>query len=432
MHYFRYSGNKLCCEGVAVESLVRKYGTPLFVYSQRTLAEHFQKLDRALAPIDHLICFAMKSNSNQAVLRTLADLGGGFDIVSEGELRRAMAAGGDPKKCVFAGVGKTEAEIEFALRQGVYSFNAESEPELARINRIAARLKKVAPVSVRVNPNVDAHTHAKITTGTYENKFGIAFEKIEAVYARASKLKNLRLRGLQMHIGSQLTSVQPFEEAVRKVLPLVTRLRDRYGLEFLSIGGGLGIVYNPALESGTPEWWKSSQAKNILTPEIYAERLLPLLKPLGLRILLEPGRFISGNAGILVTRVEYVKQTGEKNFLIVDAAMNDLIRPAFYEAYHEIVPLTRRGGKLINSDVVGPICESGDFFAQNRPLPKMGEGDYLALLSAGAYGFVMASNYNTRSLATEVLVNGTKSAVVRERQPVEEIWAREKLAPWQK
>ncbi|MDB6022740.1 MAG: lysA [Pedosphaera sp.] len=432
MHYFSYVGNKLYCESASVESLVRKYGTPLYIYSQRTLTEHYQKLDRALAPVDHLICYAMKSNSNQAVLRTLADLGGGFDIVSEGELRRAMAAGAEPGKCVFAGVGKTDAEIEFALRQGVYSFNAESEPELARINRIAARLKKIAPVSVRVNPNVDAHTHAKITTGTYENKFGIAFEKIEDTYARALKLKNLRLRGLQMHIGSQLTSVEPFEEAVRKVLPLVQRLKDRYKLEFLSIGGGLGIVYEPALESGSDAWWRTAKARSILTPAIYAERLMPLLKPLGLRILMEPGRFISGNAGILVTRVEYVKQTGKKNFLIVDAAMNDLIRPAFYEAYHEIVPVHRRNGKLISSDVVGPICESGDYFAKDRPLPKVGEGDYLALLSAGAYGFVMASNYNTRSLAAEVLVNGSRSAVVRERQPVKEIWAGEKTAPWQK
>jgi len=432
MHYFHYTGGKLYCEGVAVESLAKKFGTPLYVYSQRTLAEHFAKLDRALAPLDHLICFAMKSNSNQAVLRTLADLGGGFDIVSEGELRRAQAAGASAGKCVFAGVGKTESEIEFALRQGVYSFNAESEPELARINRIAARLKKIAPVSVRVNPNVDAHTHAKITTGTYENKFGIAIEKIEGVYARAAKLKNLRLRGLQMHIGSQLTSVQPFEEAVRKVAPLVRRLQEKHGLEFLSIGGGLGIVYDPALESGNAAWWQTPAGKKILTPELYAATLVPLLKPLGLRILLEPGRFISGNAGILVTRIEYVKRTGKKNFLIVDAAMNDLIRPAFYEAYHQIVPLKQRGGKLIPSDVVGPICESGDFFAKDRPLPKLGEGDHLALLSAGAYGFVMTSNYNTRSMAAEVLVSGKRAAVVRERQPVREIWAGEKLAPWQK
>ena len=431
MHYFRYVGNQLYCEGISVESLARSHGTPLYVYSQRTLTEHFQKLDRAMAPVDHLVCFAVKSNSNQAVLRTLADLGSGFDIVSEGELRRVMAAGGDPRKCAFAGVGKTEDEIAFALKQGVYSFNVESEPELERINRIAARLKKIAPVAVRVNPNVDAHTHAKITTGTYENKFGIAHEQVEGVYARASKLKNLRLRGFQMHIGSQLTSVEPFEMAVRKMLPLVERLTARHGLEFFSIGGGLGIVYNPALESGSEAWWQSPQAKTILTPVLYAARLVPLLKPLGLRILMEPGRFISGNAGILVTRIEYVKRTGEKNFLIVDAAMNDLIRPSFYDAYHEIVPLRRKGGKLISSDVVGPICESGDFFAKDRPLPPVGEGDYLALLSAGAYGFVMSSNYNTRSTVAEVLVSGRKSAVVRERQPVQEIWAGEKPAPWQ-
>src|SRR3974390_3507685 len=234
MHDFRYVGNELYCEGVAVETLARRFGTPLYVYSQRTLADHFQKLDRALAPVDHLVCFAVKANSNLAVLRTLADLGGGFDIVSGGELQRVIAAGGDPRQCVFAGVGKTEEEIAFALREGVYSFNAESEPELERINAIAARLKKVAPVAVRVNPDVEARTHKKITTGTYENKFGIAFEKIEGVYARASKLKHLRLRGLQMHIGSQITDVAPFEQAVRKVAPLAARLKAQHGIEFFS------------------------------------------------------------------------------------------------------------------------------------------------------------------------------------------------------
>lgn len=429
MHDFRYVGNQLYCEGVAVRTLAKKFGTPLYVYSQRTLTNHFQKLDRAMAPVDHLICFAIKSNSNRSVLRTLANLGGGFDIVSSGELQRVIAAGGDPRKCVFAGVGKTEAEIEFALRRGVYSFNVESEPELRRINRVAARLRKIAPVAVRVNPNVDAHTHAKITTGTYANKFGIAFEQIEGVYARASKLKNLRLRGLQMHIGSQLTTVSPFEQAVRKVIPLVQQLQQRHGLEFFSVGGGLGIVYQQALASGDAAWWQK-EGKKILTPEKYAARLVPLLKLLGMRILMEPGRFISGNAGILVTRVEYVKRTGKKNFVIVDGAMNDLIRPAFYDAYHEIVPLTRKGGATISSDVVGPVCESGDYFCKDRSLPKVGEGDHLALLSAGAYGFVMASNYNTRSLAAEVLVSGKKFAAVRERQPVEEIWAGEKAAPW--
>jgi diaminopimelate decarboxylase len=432
MHHFRYAGNKLFCEGVAVESLARKFGTPLYIYSQRTLTDHFQKLDAALSPVDHLVCFSVKSNSNLSVLRAIARLGGGFDIVSGGELWRVIAAGGDPRRCVFAGVGKTEAEIEFALRRNVYSFNAESEPELRRINRIAARLNKTAPVAVRVNPDITAHTHAKITTGTYENKFGIACEQVEGVYARAAGLKNLRLRGVQMHIGSQLTTVSPFEKAVRKVLPLVRRLQERYALEFFSIGGGLGIVYEPALASGAAGWWKSGAAREILTPEKYAARLLPLLKPTGLNILIEPGRFIVGNAGILVTRVEYVKRTGGKNFVIVDAAMNDLIRPAFYDAHHEIAPLTRRSGALVKSDVVGGICESGDYFCKDRPLPKVGEGDYLALLSAGAYGFVMASNYNSRPLAAEILVNGRRAAVARERQAVREIWSGEKIAPWLK
>src|SRR6266850_2656622 len=259
MHDFHYVGSKLFCEDVAVEALAKKFGTPLYIYSQHTLTEHFRKLDQAMSGVDHLVCFAVKSNSNQSVLRTLAELGSGFDIVSGGELQRVLAAGGDPKKCVFAGVGKTEAEIEFALKKGVYSFNAESESELDRINRVAARLKKVAPVAVRVNPDVEAHTHKKITTGTYENKFGIAYENIEDVYARASKLKNLSLRGLQMHIGSQITQVVPFEQAVRKTLPLVQRLKKRHRLEFFSIGGGLGIVYQPALASGPASWWKADQ-----------------------------------------------------------------------------------------------------------------------------------------------------------------------------
>jgi diaminopimelate decarboxylase len=432
MHDFRYVGSRLFCEGVAVESLARKFGTPLYVYSQRTLTENFQKLDAAMSPVNHLVCFSVKSNSNRSALRALANLGSGFDIVSGGELQRVIAAGGDPRRCVFAGVGKTEDEIEFALRQGIYSFNAESEPELQRINRVAARLKKIAPIAVRVNPGVDAYTHAKITTGTYENKFGIQFEQVEGVYARASKLKNLRLRGLQMHIGSQITEATPFEQAVRKVLPLLKRLKEKYPLEFFSVGGGLGIVYKPALASGAAAWWKTSAAKNILTPQKYAGRLVPLLQPLRLKIVIEPGRFIAGNAGLLVTRVEFVKKTGRKNFVIVDAAMNDLIRPAFYDAYHEIVPLTRKNGVQISSDVVGPICESSDFFCKDRPLPKVGEGDYLALLSAGAYGFAQASNYNTRPRAAEILVKGRRAAVARERQPVKEIWSGEKVVAWLK
>src|SRR5438477_1157012 len=438
MHDFRYVGKKLYCEKVAIESLVERFGTPLYIYSQHTLTDHFQRLDQALAPLDHLICFAMKANSNAAIMRALARLGSGFDVVSEGELRRVMAAGGDPEKCVFAGVGKTEREIGFALGQGIYSINVESEPELARIDRVAGRLKKIAPVAVRVNPNVVAGAHAKIITGTYENKSGIALEETEGIYARASKLKNIRLRGLQMHIGSQLTEGKPYTLAVKKVLPVLERLAARHGLEFFSVGGGMGIIYQEALESGSPSWWKQPRAKKILTPARYAATLLPLLKPLKLRILVEPGRFIVGNAGILVTRVEYVKRTGRKNFVIVDAAMNDLIRPAFYDSYHEIVPLTRNGADrsngrgLLSSDVVGPICESGDFFAKNRPLPKVGEGDYLALLSAGAYGFVMASNYNSRGMAAEVLVHGNKAALVRERQDLEKIWEGERLPRWLK
>ncbi len=430
MHSFRYRNGRLFCEGVPVGALAGKYGTPLYIYSRRTLTDHFTRLDAALRPLDHRICFAMKANSNLAVLRTLANLGSGFNIVSEGELRRVLAAGGDPRACVFAGVGKREEEIQFALRQGIYCFNAESEPELARLNRIAAKLKKIAPVAVRVNPNVDAHTHAKITTGTYENKFGIALEEVEAVYARGARLRNLRWRGVQMHIGSQLTQVQPFAKAVRKVLPLVAILAARHALEFFSIGGGLGIVYDPALASGAPGWWSGPGAKDILTPALYAASLLPLLQPLDLKILIEPGRFITGNAGILVTRVEYVKKTGRKNFIIVDAAMNDLIRPAFYDAYHEIVPVNQRRGRLVSCDVVGPICESADFFCKDRLLPAVAEGDLLALLSAGAYGFVMASNYNARPLAAEVLVDGAKSALVRRRQRVTEIWAAEKIPSW--
>jgi len=434
MHSFRYVGSRLHCENVALDTLTARHGTPLYVYSQATLTDHFQKLSGALGAhgIDHLVCFAMKSNSNLAVIRTLADLGSGFDTVSGGEIARVIAAGGDPRKCVFAGVGKTEEEIEFGLRQQIYSFNVESEAELLRISKVASRLRKIAPVALRVNPNIDAHTHSKITTGTYENKFGIQFEHIEGVYARAAKLPNLRLRGLQMHIGSQLTNVKPFRLAVEKVTPLAARLSAKYGFDFFSIGGGIGIVYQDALASADPAWWRTGPGKQVLTPQTYADTLAPLLKPLGLKILLEPGRFLTGNAGVLITRVEYLKKTGKKHFVIVDAAMNDLIRPAFYDSYHEIVPLRKKSGATISSDVVGPICESGDYFAKDRPLPKVAEGDYLALLSAGAYGSVMGSNYNSRPLATEILVKGSKAAVVRRRQTLDEIWAGESPAPWQK
>lgn len=434
MHSFRYVGSRLQCEDVVLADLAARHGTPLFVYSQATLSDHFKRLSGAFAGhgIEHLVCFAMKSNSNLAVIGALAELGSGFDTVSAGEIARVIAAGGDARKCVFAGVGKTEEEIAFALRQDIYSFNVESEAELQRISSVATKLRKIAPVAVRVNPNIDAGTHSKITTGTYENKFGIAFEQIEGVYARAAKLPNLRLRGLQMHIGSQLTDVKPFQLAVSKVAPLVARLSARHGFDFFSIGGGVGIVYREALASANPKWWRLGPGKKVLTPQTYADTLAPFLRPLGLKILLEPGRFLTGNAGVLLTRVEYLKKTGKKHFVIVDAAMNDLIRPAFYDSFHEIVPLQKRSGAQVASDVVGPICESGDFFAKNRPLARVGEGDYLALLSAGAYGSVMSSNYNSRPRAAEILVNGRKSAVVRRREELKDIWADESKAPWQK
>lgn len=427
MHHFHLKNRQLFVEGVSVESLVRKHGSPLYVYSAQTALDHFQRLDTALAPLDHMICYAMKANSNLALLKTLAKAGSGFDIVSGGELFRILKAGGRPDRCTFAGVGKTREDIEFALKQGVYSFNVESEAELRFIDQVAGKLKKKAPIAIRVNPNVDAHTHAKITTGTYENKFGIAFEEIEKLYARASRLKNVRLRGVQMHIGSQITEVKPFVAAVKKMIPLVERLRDRYALEFFDIGGGLGIVYQPALASGEANWWKQKK-QTPLTPATYAQHLVPILKPLGLRILVEPGRFIVGNAGILVTEVLYVKKTGRKNFVIVDAAMNDLIRPAFYDSYHEIVPLKAKGGgKLISSDVVGPVCESGDYFAKDRPLPPLKAGDRIALLSAGAYGFVMSSNYNSRPRAAEVLVKGNKAKVARARETWDDLIRGEKV-----
>lgn len=414
MHHFYQRSGKLWVEEIPVEDLARKHGTPLYVYSHQTVSDHFDRLSKALQPLNHLVCYAMKANSNLSILHLLAKRGCGFDLVSGGELYRVQQAGGDPSKCTFAGVGKTRPEIEAALRAGVYAFNVESEAELELIDQVAHRMKKKAPVALRVNPNVDAGTHSKITTGTYENKFGIAFEEIASLYAKAAQLKSIWLRGVQMHIGSQITDVKPFEMAVRKMVPLVSELKRNHGIEFFDIGGGLGIVYQEAFASGGTDWWE--QKNPPMTPAIYADKMVPLLKPLGLKILVEPGRFLVGNAGILVTEVLYLKKTGQKNFVIVDAAMNDLIRPAFYDSYHEIVPLTKRAGKSVPTDVVGPVCESGDYFAKERLLPAFKQGDKVALLSTGAYGFVMSSNYNTRPRPAEILVHGKKARVVRQRE----------------
>ena len=428
MHGFSYTNGSLYCEDVELATLAAEHGTPLYVYSAATIRGHYRRLDAALAGLDHEVAYAVKANSNLAVLRLLAAEGAGFDIVSGGELFRVIKAGGDPAHCTFAGVGKTRDEIVYALEQGIYSFNVESEEELRYLNQVAADLGVIAPVAVRVNPNVDAQTHKYISTGKSENKFGVDFGAIAGLYDRAAAaLPNIRLRGLQMHIGSQLTSIAPFIEAVDKVAPLACQLKERHGIEFWSIGGGIGIIYQQSLESGRADWWQNQplQARP-LTAERYGAELVPRLQQLGLKILVEPGRFIVGNAGVLLTRCLYEKKGAAKTFKIVDAGMNDLIRPALYEGHHEIVPLLQPADthKTV-VDVVGPICESGDFFCQNRELPDFQPGQCVALMSAGAYGFAMASNYNSRPLPAEILVDGAQATVVRKRQTLDDLIAGE-------
>lgn len=428
MHGFSYKNGSLHCEDVNLSGLADEYGTPLYVYSAATILDHYRRLDTALAGIDHEVAYAVKANSNLSVLRLLANDGAGFDIVSGGELFRVIKAGGDPAHCTFAGVGKTREEIVYALEQGIYSFNVESAEELRYLNQVAGELGVIAPAAVRVNPNVDAKTHKYISTGKSENKFGVDFEAIEGLYDRAAKeLPNIKLRGLQMHIGSQLTSIAPFIEAVEKVTPLVTLLKERHGIEFWSIGGGIGIIYQDSLKSGSDEWWSSKpDVERPLTIDQYGKELLPRLKGLGLKILLEPGRLIVGNAGALITRCLYEKKGSAKTFKIVDAGMNDLIRPALYEGHHEIAPLQEPQSEArLKVDVVGPICESGDFFCQDRELPDFQPGEAIALLSAGAYGFAMASNYNSRPLPAEILVEGGTATVIRKRQSLDDLIAGE-------
>lgn len=429
MHAFRYAGQNLHCESVDLAEVARLYGTPTYVYSAATMADNYVRLSRSLAGLDARICFAAKANSCLAVLRHFANLGGVFDLVSGGEIRRVLAAGADVRSSVFAGIGKTEAELELALARGVYAFHVESEPELARLNHVAGRLGTRAPIAIRVNPDVDAHTHAKITTGKSENKFGIPLALAPAAYAAAAKLPNIEIRGVQMHIGSQLTSVGPFVEAVERVGPLAAELKARHGIAYFSIGGGLGIVYRDALASGSADWWDAqAPGERPLTAEAYGQALVPLLRPLGLRILVEPGRFLVGNAGALLARVEHLKRTPGRNFLVVDAAMNDLIRPALYDAYHEIVPLRRdTTRRALVADVVGPVCETGDCFARDRRLQEVGEGEFVAILSAGAYGRVMASRYNSRPLPAEVMVRGSAFELVTARETFEQTIAGEKI-----
>ncbi len=416
MHSFKYKSGRLKCESVDLAALAEEHGTPLYVYSSETIISHYRRLDKALSDLDRRICFAVKANSNLGVLHLLAREGAGFDIVSGGELYRVLKAGGKANTCTFAGVCKTEEEMVQALNAGIYSFNIESEPELDRLNAVARRLKLKAPVAVRVNPDVEADTHKYISTGKSENKFGIPLSRAEEFYARASKMPGIHLRGVQMHIGSQITKPTPFSKAIRKMLPFVTALRRDFGIESFSVGGGIGIVYEQAIESGAANWWKSSHS-GCMTLEDYASVIVPSLTQTGLKILFEPGRLIVGNAGVLISRVHYIKEAESKTFVIVDAGMNDLIRPALYESHHDIVPVIKRNGaKFQKVDVVGPVCESGDFFAQNRLLPTLRQGDLVAILSAGAYGAAMGSNYNSRTLPAEILVDGQHAHLVRKRQ----------------
>jgi len=429
MHHFHYSGSDLQCESVDLAAVTKLYGTPTYVYSAATMEDNFRRLQRGLAGLDAQLCYAMKANSNIAILRHFANLGAGFDLVSGGEIRRVLAAGGNVKSSVFAGVGKSEAEIKLALENGIFSFHVESEPELARINHVAGTLGVKAPIAIRVNPDVDAHTHAKITTGKSDNKFGIPLKYAAAAYEAAAKYPNLQIKGVQMHIGSQLTSVAPFVEAVEKVGPFAAELKAKYGITYFSIGGGMGIVYKDALGSGQQAWWDAQPAdKRPLTPETYGAALVPLLQPLGLKVLLEHGRFMVGNSGVLLARVEHLKRGAGKSFLIVDAAMNDLVRPAMYESYHEIVPVHRDSSRrALTADIVGPICESGDCFAKDRPIQEVGEGELIAFMSAGAYGYTMSSRYNTRGMAAEVLVKGSAFELINARETFAQMIAGEKI-----
>lgn len=416
MDYFNYQDDgQLWAEDLPLSDLAEQYGTPLYVYSRATLERHWRAFDESVADHPHLICYAVKANSNLGVLNVLARLGSGFDIVSGGELERVIAAGGDPKKVVFSGVGKTCDEMKRALELGIKCFNVESEPELDRLNQVAADLGVIAPISLRINPDVDAQTHPYISTGLRDNKFGIAFERAPKVYEYAQSLANLDVKGIDCHIGSQLTDMSPFIDATDRLLALIDDLKAQgIHIRHLDVGGGLGVVY------------KDEQPPQ---PSEYAKALLSRLsKHQDLELIFEPGRAIAANSGVLLTRVEFLKHTEHKNFAIIDAAMNDLMRPALYQAWQEIVPVSPRQGEAQAYDLVGPICETGDFIGKDRAL-VLEAGDLLAVRSAGAYGFVMSSNYNTRARSAEVMVDGKQSHLVRKRETVSELWALESLLP---
>ena len=406
MHDFKYKKNKLYCENIKIEDLAKKYSTPLYVYSYHTLVDHYLKLKSAFSEINPLICYSVKANSNLSILKALIAKGAGLDIVSGGELFRAQKSACPAQRIVYASVGKTDQEISAAIDRGILFFNVESLAELKNINRIARGLNKITRVAIRINPDVEAKTHKYISTGKITNKFGIDLDSAYKILLLRAKFRNLKICGLHIHIGSQITQSAPFVEAIKKISNFIQRLKNKgIGLEYLNIGGGLGIIY----DHESPQ-----------TAQIYANEIIPLLKKTGLKIIMEPGRFIVGNAGILVVKVLYIKYTPKKKFIIVDGGMNDLIRPALYSAYHNIWPLIKNT-KTEKADVVGPICESGDFLAKERLIAKVKEGDYLAVMSAGAYGFSMSSNYNSRPRATEVMVVKNKALVIRKRESKQDL-----------
>ncbi len=414
MDYFNYRDNRLFAEDVAIEDIINQHGSPCYIYSRATFERHWRAFDDALASHDHLVCFAVKANSNIAVLNVLAKLGSGFDIVSGGELARVLAAGGDANKIVFSGVGKTAAEMQKALEVGIRCFNVESEAELILLNGVAGDMGVKAPISIRVNPDVDAKTHPYISTGLKENKFGIDITLAPEVYQRASNMPNLIIKGVDCHIGSQLTETRPFMDALDRVLVLIDQLSTiNIHIHHLDLGGGLGIQYRDE----TPP-----------LPSEYAKALSEKLAGRDLQILIEPGRAIAGNAGILITQVEFLKNNDEKHFAIVDAAMNDLMRPALYSAWQEIIPVELKEGQTQCYDIVGPICETGDFLGKDREL-ALKPGDLLAIRSSGAYGFTMSSNYNSRPRVAEIMVDGKEMHVVRERETIESLYANEKILP---
>jgi diaminopimelate decarboxylase len=420
MHHFAMKNGLLHAEDVGLADLADEVGTPFYCYSSATLIRHYHVFKAAFADVDALVCYAVKANSNQAVLTTLARQGAGMDVVSEGELRRALAAGASPDKITFSGVGKTQAEMAFALDKGIFCFNVESEPELLALSSLAAAKGRTASIALRVNPDVDAKTHAKISTGKAENKFGVPLSRAREVYAEAASLPGIKVDGVDLHIGSQITSLAPFDDAFGLVADFVRALRaDGHAIAHIDLGGGLGIPYR---ELEDPESYH---------PERYAEIVKARLGDLGCRLIFEPGRLIVGNAGILVTRVIFVKRGEAKTFVIVDAAMNDLVRPTLYEAHHDVAPVrAAQGGRAIAADIVGPVCETGDYLALSREMPEPRPGDLLAIMSAGAYGAVQAGTYNSRLLIPEVLVDGGRFAIVRPRGTYEELIGLDKIPAW--